>query len=342
MSPTSKNKVCDSSCTTKTTTRTSRLPSTTVTSTGLPSSHFRFHPIQPSSTHLNSTTPTTPAKKLVVLYAWLFAPERHLDKFRAWYHTLGYDVLSVRVHLRDFFLPKSGVKVTARKLVNYLEREFQTNSTTSSSYDELLFHGFSIGVYLLGEVMLLLEKREKKSKDENDNSLKEVSASKPLSKLTAIIMDSPVDVDWAPTGVSLSTTSNRFLQWVISGAVKAHLRLFYHLATKHYNAASEYLRANPRKIPIAMLHSKDDLMTNWEHMFAVQDRWRAEGTKLVVRKCWESSPHASHFYRHPVEYRETVEGFLKSVAEGDFDCEEKVVEIDESDEKRIEMNGKAI
>ncbi|KAH9387851.1 hypothetical protein TYRP_009049 [Tyrophagus putrescentiae] len=322
MSPTSKNKVCDSSCTTKTTTRTSRLRSTTVTSTGLPSSHFRFHPIQPSSTHLNSTTPTTPAKKLVVLYAWLFAPERHLDKFRAWYHTLGYDVLSVRVHLRDFFLPKI--------------------LSNSSTYDELLFHGFSIGVYLLGEVMLLLEKREKKSKDENDNSLKEVSASKPLSKLTAIIMDSPVDVDWAPTGVSLSTTSNRFLQWVISGAVKAHLRLFYHLATKHYNAASEYLRANPRKIPIAMLHSKNDLMTNWEHMFAVQDRWRAEGTKLVVRKCWESSPHASHFYRHPVEYRDTVETFLKRVAEGDFDCEEKVVEIDESDEKRIEMNGKAI
>lgn len=269
--------------------------------TRLPLSHFRFHPISQPETSLNT-------KKLVVLYAWLFAPEQHLDKYRALYQDLGYDVLSVRVNVKDFLFPKTGVKITARLLVNYL---------LETSYEQILFHGFSVGVYLMGEVFLRAESLlAKNSKDENENTFKENAIELLLNKrIIAIIMDSPVDVDWASTGISMASTSNCLLQLVISGLIKAHLRVFYNAATKHYLSASEYLRANERSFPVAMLHSKDDPMTNWEHIFAVVDRWKTtSGPRgVVVGKCWESSPHASHYYKHPKEYTDTVVNFLELV-----------------------------
>lgn len=59
-------------------------------------------------------------------------------------------------------------------------------------------------------------------------------------------------------------------------------------------------------------------------VFQVMKKWKAAGVPVMAR-CWESSPHVSHFHRHPDEYVEAVLHFLNSVGLAKQDASQKVV-----------------
>lgn len=247
---------------------------------GLPCSNFQFNQVE-------SEEPSS--GRLLVLFAWLFATERQLDKFCRLYLHLGYDVLIVRVHLRNFLAPKSGCKLIARQLVDFLASE--------AKYSSIVFHAFSLGVYQLGEVILLLQGEEEHQQ---------------ARRIAGIILDSPVDVQWAPVAFSQGVTDNPLLQWTLQGLLKAHFSFSYNSATKHYLASSEVLRRNANSFPVLMFISENDPVSNYVHLLQIVRRWR-EGGATVLAKCWPKSRHVSHFSMHPKKYRESVAQFLEIV-----------------------------
>jgi len=110
-------------------------------------------------------------KPLLILFAWLFAKERHLDKYRALYLERGFDVLTIKVNVRDFLIPQSGSQQIAAHIVRFLaERQ--------NLYRAYIFHAFSVGAYQMGELFVLLQKEtHKQAENETKVLLKGIIAS---------------------------------------------------------------------------------------------------------------------------------------------------------------------
>lgn len=95
------------------------------------------------------------SKSLLVLFAWLFAKERHLDKYRSFYLKQGFDILTITVNVRDFIVPPLGSQVIAANVVRFIVEH-------SDHYESIMFHAFSVGAYQMGEVFVHLNREESK------------------------------------------------------------------------------------------------------------------------------------------------------------------------------------
>ncbi|KAJ6221946.1 hypothetical protein RDWZM_000491 [Blomia tropicalis] len=256
----------------------------------LPSENFSFH-----QSTCDQTDSIGQQRPLLILFAWLFAKERHLDKYRTLYMERGFDILTIKVNVRDFLIPQSGSQQIAAYIVKFLEER-------RPKYRAYIFHAFSVGAYQMGELFVLLEKEVNKQANSDTKTM-----------LKGIIYDSALDIREAPLGLSKATTNNTFLQWGISSLMNAHLRLCYHLSTRHYICSSQAVRANRYGAPTLVFLSKDDEVANYLHQFEIIDKWRQDGVP-VMAKCWDQSPHVSHFFKHPDEYRTFLDDFLKNTA----------------------------
>lgn len=105
-------------------------------------------------------------RPLLVLFAWLFAKERHLDKYRRLYIQKGFDVLTVKIQVLDFLIPSRGSHVVAQDIVDFLKEH-------DKKYPTFIFHAFSVGAYQMGEVFVHLRKDINQSvMDKTQQSLK--------------------------------------------------------------------------------------------------------------------------------------------------------------------------
>lgn len=129
-----------------------------------------------------------------------------------------------------------------------------------------------------------------------------------------LIYDSALDINEAPVGLSKATTNNVILQWAIVALMNAHLKLCYHLSTRHYISSSQAVHENPFRCPTLVFLSKDDEVVDYKNQFEAIEQWRQEGIQ-VVAKCWEESPHVSHFFKHRDEYQSTMMDFLRDLAQ---------------------------
>lgn len=87
----------------------------------------------------------------MIIFAWLFAKERHLDKYRSLYLEKGFDVLSVKVYVKDFLIPQSGSQQIAANVIRFI-------MSNQDRYQSIILHAFSVGAYQLGELFVLLNK----------------------------------------------------------------------------------------------------------------------------------------------------------------------------------------
>lgn len=137
-----------------------------------------------------------------------------------------------------------------------------------------------------------------------------------MSLPVGLIYDSALDLEEAPIGLSKATTDNTLLQWGIATLMYVHLRLSYHICTRHYINSSEAVKANIMEAPTLVFMSKDDVVINYQKQIKVIEKWREQrksGDDTTGYKCWDQSPHVSHFFKHRDEYIELVKTFLKKV-----------------------------
>lgn len=250
--------------------------------------------VKPVVTDVDNKLEEKPIRRLAVLFAWMLAKDKHLEKYRNLYFRRGFDVLTVTTSPLELLLPERGSQPIAKNVLNFMNDQI-------SNYPEIVVHAFSVGGYQFGEVLVEM------AKDKNKQILNNMRKA-----IKGLICDSSADMEAIPNGLSRAVTDNWFLQKALKNYIAFHMKLFDSIATKHYMASSQAFKNNVVRCPALILVSHDDAVGNPEANQRVRESWLKLGLH-VQWKCFDSSSHVGHLHRYPEEYQREVDLFLKKV-----------------------------
>jgi len=222
-------------------------------------------------------------KPLVIMMAWLLAKQKHLKKYAEIYTELGFDVVIVQISPWQLLWPAKGAQVVAAEFIKFLEN--------NSSYSPIVIHGFSVGAYQFGEIMLQMS-----------NDMKRYSNI--LNRIVCQIWDSAADITEIPVGLPNSIfPNNPRMQSALRNYTLYHLKTFHNQATIHYMRSSQMFHSTIVKAPALFFVSDNDPVGPPGSNNAVRQNWERSNIK-VTWKCWEVSSHTGHFIKHRNEYLE--------------------------------------
>lgn len=133
------------------------------------------------------------------------------------------------------------------------------------------------------------------------------------NRIRGQVFDSPVDFHGVPYGISYAASDNPFVRRLIRSSIDAYLAIFAKYTTKVYLAHSHLFHNTPVRSPALFLFSKDDKVADVNTCQACADHWKDNLNMTVSQRCFDSSPHVSHFYVHNKEYTEAVKKFLSDL-----------------------------
>lgn len=223
--------------------------------------------------------------------SWLEAKEKHIEKYRQFYLDRGFDVLNVKTSPLDLLLPNVGAKKISKDFVRFL---------VEKQYSDVVLHGFSVGGYMFGQVLLDIDKQQPAIRE------------KILNSVRGILFDSIVPLEGICVGVANSITSNPLGAKLLENLLRVYLFLGHRIATKSYLEVSEKVWGGPLKCPTLFLMSKDDKISDHKIVERLAGDWINMGIechKMIV----ENSPHVQIFTKHNKEYVEKVESFLRRI-----------------------------
>lgn len=231
-------------------------------------------------------------RPLCVLMGWLMAKKKHMMKYAQFYLDQGFDVLSVSCNPYQLLFPQNGGKVIAKDVLTFMRNNPQYNQTT--------LHGFSISGFVWGQVMALMSEDQEKYH-------------RVINGIVGQIWDSPVDVEGISQGMGTALfPNNKFLKFAIEAYVSFHVNTFQEAATQHYIQSSILFHNSIVKAPALFLCSEDDPVAFHYIVERAAERWERNGVKVFM-KTWKSSPHVSHMWRHPEEYKAEMKAFLDKI-----------------------------
>lgn len=230
-------------------------------------------------------------RPLVVIFGWMLARNRHLNKYGNLYLSKGFDVLSVQVQPQQVLWP-----VAAQHKITTLLKTLQDSSLSTRP---IVIHGFSVGGYLYGEMLVKLQKE--------CDRYKKIS-----ERIVGQVFDSPVDFEGVSCGFATVLVKNPVLRILLRKSIESYLKLMQNSVTKHYMISSTAFHDNHLLLPSLMLYSRTDPIGVAEKIEIVMEKWRSKQIP-VMYKCWDNSPHVSHFHHHPDEYVESLLAFLDSI-----------------------------
>ncbi|XP_071454227.1 transmembrane protein 53-B-like [Hetaerina americana] len=237
---------------------------------------------------------------LIVLLPWLMSKPKHIKKFSNYYLGHGFDVLSVRTTPGQTLWPVKGSQLVAADLVSFLELNPQ--------YDQLLIHGFSVGGYIWGEVLVRLTELGISRGSPSPTPYEALAA-----RIRGCIWDSACEFTELPRGVAKALFPNQnMLQNALESYAKYHMKVFHEKATQHHIRASQLFHSAAIRSPALLLFSKSDPIGTAKANIALHKEWTDFGIK-VYTKCWEKSAHVAHYLNHPHEYIAEVTSFLQSI-----------------------------
>lgn len=221
----------------------------------------------------------------MLLYAWLQSNPKHVEKFCDLYANLGFDVLVVRVKFWQVLHPVKGSQLLAKDTLKFL--------TSNDIYESILLHGFSIGGYLWGECLVQI----------HEDAAKYESL---INRIKGQIWDSMTGSKEIPVGQSKALfPNNLFLQSMARQLSGFCLKTFYNFATKHYHRSENHFHQKAIKVPALLIFSKTDPIGTELKSLTIADDFEALNIK-VTRKCFDDSPHVSHFLKHRSEYTKAI------------------------------------
>ncbi|KAB0800075.1 hypothetical protein PPYR_07964 [Photinus pyralis] len=246
--------------------------------------------IRSNVTNFKLSTPLD--KPLVILLSWLLAKQKHMHKFADYYTGHGFDVLNVNTAPWQMLWPTKGTQVIANEVATFLDR--------NSSYAPLIVHGFSVGGYQWGEVLVRLSQEPQRFRHVVD-------------RIIGQVWDSVADISEIPYGFPMALfPKHKVLQNAMRQYILYHLRTFDKVATCHYVRASQLFHGNMVKAPALCFLSKTDLVGAETSNLRLKENWESLGLK-VYWQCWDTSPHVGHYKRHREEYLEKLETFLYEI-----------------------------
>lgn len=229
---------------------------------------------------------------LVVLIAWLMAKKKNIAKYADIWMQKGCDVLVVNVNPWQFLWPVKGSQVVAGDVLKFLEQ--------NKAYSQIMLHGFSVGGYLWGEVMVHMARN--------------MDQSQPiLDRIVGQVWDSAADVTEIHKGVPPAVfPRNRVMSKALEKYILYHLKTFDKVATRHYVRSSQMFHTNMARAPALMILSKTDQIGAESSNQRVRESWESMGMR-VEWKLFEKSPHVGHFRKYPKEYISDIYNFLDTL-----------------------------
>lgn len=239
----------------------------------------------------NETLSASTERRLVVIMSWLEAKEKHIEKYRQFYLDRGFDVLNVKTSPLDLLLPKVGAKKISQDFVRFM---------VEKQYSNVLLHGFSVGGYMFGQILLDIDKQEEQVKQNLLNSIQ------------GIVFDSLVPFEGTCIGVANSITNNKYAAKTIESLLRLYLLVGHRFATKYYLESSDKVWGGPLRCPTLFLQAKDDKISDYKIIERLENVWKGFGieTRTVL---FDSAPHVQIFTKHQAEYVKNIEKFLKHI-----------------------------
>ncbi len=262
-----------------------------------------------------------PPPPLILLFAWAIAKERHLEKFRTFWLSRGFDILTIRTPFWELAFPESAAPGNAQQVIRFL------TSTSNFAQRRILAQGCSLGAYSVATFVDQLKKLQennggsKKNSREKDQSQQshqsEAEKARQIeSALAGIILDSPGVSKALHVGAAQVLVQRPLARRLLRRAIYA----YYHSSRRHLwdrlQRIGAIQAANPLRVPLLVLYSRDDQVVSARLVDELIEDWRVisdkEGEKpfSVQAKCWPVSEHVTHLRNFPEEYGAEVDRFL--------------------------------
>ncbi|XP_018563802.1 transmembrane protein 53 isoform X1 [Anoplophora glabripennis] len=230
-------------------------------------------------------------KPLVVMLSWLMARRKHIYKYADLYLQHDFDVLNVSISPWQLLWPTKGTQMVAKDVLKFLD--------INTKYGPLILHGFSVGGYLWGEVLVNIAA-------ERDRYAHVVD------RIAGQVWDSAADITEISVGLPIAVfPRNKVMQAALRQYVVYHLKAFDKVATRHYVRSSQMFHTNLVRAPAQFFLSKTDPIGAVKSNQRAKESWESMGIQ-VYWKCWDRSPHVGHFRSHQKEYISTLNAFLEN------------------------------
>ena len=242
-----------------------------------------------SESPLTYHSPQGSGKPLVLMLGWLLARTKHLSKYTNIYASKGFDVLQIRVKPSQVLWPVRA-QGFIEKIFNFLEEEDYRNQP-------ILVHGFSVGGYLYGEMLVKLQ-----TEPEKHANLRH--------RIMGQIFDSPVDKDRVAYGMSQNLVKHPLLQLLMFRLLEQYLTIFRSSVSDHFSRAQNAFLQNTMALPSLLFFSHIDPIANPQIIEITINKWINRGIP-VLHKSWNDTKHVSHLQKYPEEYVEMLLNFLE-------------------------------
>lgn len=231
-------------------------------------------------------------RPLLVILTWLLSKRRHVMKFVNLYMEQGFDVAMVSLTPWQLIWPVKGSRLVAADLLSFLKQ--------NENYEQILLHGFSVGGYMWGEALDLMQSDKEKYSNITD-------------RIVGQVWDSIADVGQIATGFPLAVfPKNMMLQSMLRKYLEYHMKTFYSQSTQYYIRSSQVFHTASLRVPSLLFVSKTDPVGTVTSNLTLRDTWESKGMKIYV-KIFEESPHVAHFYTYPKEYVAELYAFLQKL-----------------------------
>ncbi|XP_054155761.1 transmembrane protein 53-like [Oppia nitens] len=230
-------------------------------------------------------------RPLTMIFAWMLAKDKHIEKYKQMWFKRGFDVLIVKTSPLDLLLPPVGGQVVAANVVKSLHE-------LCAQYNEIVVHAFSVGGYQFGLTLQQL------TGIQENRYL--------LDSIKGLILDSMVFTEDCAPGLSRAITQHPAVQPLIEQSINGFLRLFKNISVKYYDMAYNAY-ANPgAKYSGLFLYAKNDIVSSVASNEHIIDTWRRAGHN-VRAKCWDRSTHVLHYRDHKTDYELELDSFIRSL-----------------------------
>lgn len=234
----------------------------------------------------------TNTRPLLVILTWLMSKRRHVMKFVNLYTEQGFDVAVVSLTPWQLMWPMKGSRLVAADLLTFLKQ--------NESYQQILLHGFSVGGYMWGEALDLMQSDKEKYSNVAD-------------RIIGQVWDSIVDIGQLSLGMPRAVfPKNMMLQSMLEKYLEYHMKTFYKQSTQYYIRSSQLFHVASVRAPALLFISKTDPVGTATSNLNLRDVWESLGIKTYV-KIFEESQHVAHFYTYPKEYVAELYAFLQKL-----------------------------
>ncbi|CAH1259232.1 Hypp2200 [Branchiostoma lanceolatum] len=235
-------------------------------------------------------TPLTDDRPLVLLFSWLYASRKVLDKHRVLYHRRGYDVLTVRGDPRYAFSPTGFAKNIAIDALKFLKAE-------ANPKQPLLLHTVSVG--WAPYVMLLKNARD-------DAEYGDV-----LGRVVGQVLDAPIG-DTRGCAVGVGKSINNPVGRLLYTAGIWSFFTFVPGVLKSHDFTRSYWETQILKTPILLYGCHNDPMSTKEYNERCVEGWRKLGCDVRLQ-FWDNSAHSNHMRVHREEYVTALDNYLDTL-----------------------------